>query len=264
MDEKRDEQLAYYYDLEYRCFRDDLDFYLEYVSLLDPDRRLPLLDLGCGTGRVALALAEAGFSVVGVDLSPAMLRICSENAQSRGLDKRLTPLLADMRDLRDAPPGPYNVAYCAINTFAYLTSTEDQLATLRAVGPLLVQHGLLILDLTPPLPHLLPPGAGEVIHCGSYRDDDATLHKLISGVADYSTQTHDVTVTYDHEKLDGTLTRLTQQLTFRWTGRYEMQLLLRLAGYRLEKVYGSYELDDYEDGSERMIFVARAGYNSEL
>lgn len=264
MNRPRDEQLAHYYDLEYGRFRDDLDFYIEYASLLDPGKQLPLLELGCGTGRVALALAEAGFSVVGVDLSPAMLRICREHARSRTLDKHLTTLLADMRDLRDAPPGPYNLAYCALNTFAYLPSTNDQLAALRAVAPLLVQHGLLILDLTPPTPHLLPPGAGEVIHQASYPDGDATLHKLISAVADYSTQTHTVTIIYDRENLDGTLTRLTQQLTFRWTGRYEMELLLRLAGYRLEKVYGSYDLGDYEDGSERMIFVARAGYKSEL
>jgi hypothetical protein len=46
-------------------------------------------------------------------------------------------------------------------------------------------------------------------------------------------------------------------MKLRWVGRYEIELILQATGYRVEQVYGSYELDPYGEGSERMIVVAR-------
>ena len=254
----KDLLLAHYYDIEYRDFTEDLDFYVQYALYMDPTRRLPLLELGCGTGRVALALAEAGFAMVGTDISEGMLAILRERANEKGVSERVHAAPTDMRDLSSVQGGPFNLALCALNTFAYLTTTEDQLRMLRAVHPLLVQHGLLILDLTSPMNHLLPPGDGEMVHQGSFdAKAEGTLHKFISGRAQTSTQSHSVTLFYDLEGLDGTLERTTQALTLRWAGRYEMELLLQAAGYKVENMYGDYELGDYVDGSERMIFIAR-------
>ncbi len=258
----RDRLLARYYDLEYRDFREDVHFYVQYASAMDPDRQLPVLELGCGTGRVLVPLAEQGFHVVGVDASPGMLHICEERVRAQGLEAGVTLVWADMRDLVGVPRGPFNLAYCALNTFAYLTTTDEQLAMLRAVHSRLLEHGLLILDLTPPVEHLLPPGDGEVVYQGYFCDDEdgAIIHKFVSGVADPATQTHAVTIFYDREAVhgEGALSRLTNRLTLRWTGRYEMELLLKMCDYRVEKVYGSYDLDTFGEGSERMIFVARA------
>ena len=187
-----------------------------------------------------------------------MLDVCRAKAVEVGVEDRVTAVQADMRDLSDIPPGPYNLAVCAINTFAHLLTAEDQLAMLWAVREKLVQHGLLILDLTPPLPHLMPPTDGDVVLQGTYPTSDGVLvHKTVAGWADPATQTHLVTLFYDSEARDGTLTRTSHTFTLRWTGRYEMELLLRLAGYTLEKLYGDYDLDEYGGESERMIIVAR-------
>jgi len=255
----RDELLARFYDLEYRDYSDDLDFYVQHALALDPDRLLPVLDLGCGTGRVCIALAEAGFGVVGVDSSEGMLAVCERRARSHGVAKMVALVCSDMRGLPAMSQAPFNLALCALNTFAYLETTQDQMAMLRAVHPLLVQHGILILDLTPPFPHLMPPSEGELLHQGSFVDEEtgAIVHKLVSGVAEHSTQRHRITLFYDREAEDGALSRLTQQMTLRWTGRYEMEMLLQQAGYRVEKVYGGYELEEFGEGSERMIFVVR-------
>jgi ubiquinone/menaquinone biosynthesis C-methylase UbiE len=259
MSDPRDRQLARFYDLEHRDYADDLDFYVQYASALDPEKKLPVLELGCGTGRVLLALAGAGFSVMGVDLSEGMLQVCAERAEELGLGDRVRLVRADMRYLAELPGAPFNVALCALNSFAYLTSTADQLAMLDAARRLLVQHGILVLDLTAPLPHLLPPADGEVVYQGSHPDHEngATLHKFVTATAEPSTQSHHVRIFYDLEGRDGTLKRITHPLTLRWTGRYEMELLLRLAGYGLENLYGGYDLEEYTDDSERMIFVAR-------
>lgn len=254
----RDELLARFYDLEYRGYGEDLDFYIQYAKHLDARKRLPVLDLGCGTGRIALALAEAGFKVVGVDGSEGMLAICRERAEERGLSGRLQLVHGDMRSLGGLKGGPFNMALCALNTFAYLASTQEQQSMLRPLHALLVQHGIVIIDLTPPLPHLLPPQDGELVYQGSFPDGKGTVvHKLVSGVAHPATQSHDVTIFYDVESPDGALSRTTQNLSLRWSGRYEMELLLHAAGYKVEKVYGDYGLGEYADTSERIIFVAR-------
>jgi SAM-dependent methyltransferase len=258
MASERERLLARYYDLEYEGYTEDVDFYVQFATLLDPDKRLPLLELGAGTGRIAVALAEAGFSVVCVDVSEAMLEACEEKARLRGVAEKITVVHADMRDLRGVPQRAFNVAYCALNTFAYLVSGEEQMAMLAGVQKALVQHGILLLDLTPPFPHLLPPSDGEVIHQGTYPVGDGTVvHKLVTGRAVLSRQLHHVTLMYDQESTNGMVTRASHQLDIRWNGRYEMDALFKLAGYEVESLYGSYDLDEFGDESERMIFVGR-------
>lgn len=251
-------QIAHYYDLEYRDYADDLDFYRQFAQWNDVGRERPVLELGCGTGRVTLALAEAGFDVTALDSSAGMLEVCRLYAEERGLGGKITFVQGDMQEPGDLPVAHFGLAICALNTFAYLPTTTDQLRMLRAVHSLLAPGGRLLLDLTPPVPGLLTPDNGEMLHQGSFSDDESggVLHKFVTGAVRHATQTHSVTIFYDYEQPDGTLTRLSQPLSFRWTGRYEMALLLAAACYTLDNVYGDYELGEYGEGSERMIFAA--------
>jgi hypothetical protein len=188
-----------------------------------------------------------------------MLDVCNQRASMTGLSGRITAVRGDMRHLAGLPAGQYGLAYCALNTFAYLTTTAEQIAMLTTLRSLMLANATLILDLTPPWPGLLPPDDGELVYQGTYPDSDGALvHKLVTGRAEPSLQLHNVTLFYDHESEDGTLTRTSQHLTFRWTGRYEMELLLKGTGWSIQSIYGSYDLDEFSDTSDRMIFVARA------
>src|SRR5438128_7960966 len=117
MDSERDRQLAHFYDLEYREYSEDLAFYVQYAAALDPEKRLLVLELGCGTGRIVAALAEAGFQVVGVDSSQGMLDVCAMRAEASWPAGRVNLARADMRDLEGVPGGPFNLALCALNSF---------------------------------------------------------------------------------------------------------------------------------------------------
>src|SRR5262245_19889961 len=94
-----DRQLARFYDLEYSDYAEDLDFYVQHARAIDPKRTFPVLELGCGTGRVAIALAEASLRVVGVDSSEGMLDLCATRAQERGSRDNLVLVRTDMREL---------------------------------------------------------------------------------------------------------------------------------------------------------------------
>lgn len=106
-----------------------------------------LLELGVGTGRVALALAARGHAVSGVDASGEMLRALAAKAGAEALE--LT--VGDMA--RELPPGPFAVIYVVANTFFNLTSERDQRACLALVASRLTPDGSFVLEgFVPPAP----------------------------------------------------------------------------------------------------------------
>lgn len=110
------------------------------ATIPDALAALPLLELGIGTGRLAIPLAEAGRTVVGVDTSAAMLERIPERTGSGHIDARL----GDMVD--DLPPGPFSVAFCGFNTLFNLLSAERQAACVRAVASRLAPGGAWVLE----------------------------------------------------------------------------------------------------------------------
>ncbi|MEO0494090.1 MAG: class I SAM-dependent methyltransferase [Actinomycetota bacterium] len=125
----------------------DVDATVSMVARLAGDG--PVLELGIGTGRLALPLAAAGVRVVGVDASPSMLDLLADKP---GADT-VTAVRADMARLADGPGaeeiaagGPYAVAFAAFNTFFNLATDEDQTRCLQAVHDLLAPGGVLVIE----------------------------------------------------------------------------------------------------------------------
>ena len=105
----------------------DVDATVAMIARLAGDG--PVLELGVGTGRLAIPLAAAGVRVIGIDASPSMLRLLDEKP---GADA-VTAVLADMAHLAEGPgaeeiaaAGPYTVAFAAFNTFFNLVTPDDQ------------------------------------------------------------------------------------------------------------------------------------------
>lgn len=125
----------------------------------------PVLELGIGTGRLALPLAARGIPVVGVDASQAMLDLL---AAKPGSDTIAT-VLADMAELPIGDKtetlnacGPYAVAFAAFNTFFNLTTDEAQNACLRALFDLVRPDGLVVIEGFVPPPGGLDDGGVSV------------------------------------------------------------------------------------------------------
>jgi SAM-dependent methyltransferase len=217
------------------------------------------LDLGCGTGRVARALAAAGHQVTGVDASPAMLARAQARAEASGVSLRL------VCSTLQALPGPavlgrFDLALSAVNSFAYLTTVDEQLAVLRQIHALLRRGGLLLLDLTPVPPDGPAPDNAEVLQQGSWPlPDGSTVAKFVTGTWDPATQVHSVEWIYDVTDADGVVRRTVLPQPFRYLYRYEAEHLLARAGLTLTQVYGDYDLSPYDADAERLLLVARRG-----
>jgi SAM-dependent methyltransferase len=248
------DKFARFYDLEYRNVKDDLEFYRQFAMRCES----PILELGCGSGRVLFHLARSGFHVTGIDLSGPMLDIARQQiAGDTRVARNVRLEGADMRSfgLRTR----FRMAFCAINSFMHLLTTEDQMACLSTVHHHLVAGGLLIIDLFNPDLALMLEGGGRLMLERLLVDPagPTIVTKMVSAWVDRANQVNHVTYLYDEMGEKGELRRTVASISQRYFYRYEMELLLQRAGFALEHVYGSYELDDYGPDSYKMIFVAR-------
>lgn len=248
------DNFAHYYDLEYRNVTDDLMFYSEFAARCES----PILELGCGTGRIVSHLGMAGYRVTGIDLSLPMLQIAHQRVdQEPRLARNVRLEEADMRtfSLRTR----FRMALCAINSFMHLTTPEDQAACLQAVHHHLVPGGLFIVDVFNPDLALLLEGSGRLMLERMLVDPagPTLITKMVSAWVDRARQVNHVTYLYDEMQADNTLKRTVAMISQRYLYRYEMEHLLMGNGFVIENVYGNYDLEDFGAESLKMIFVAR-------
>ena len=247
------DRFARFYDLDYEPFQEDVAFYLGLAGQTGG----PLLELGCGTGRLLLPLARAGYTITGVDLSSRMLEVAQAKLNAAHLQARVTLVEQDIRHLKLGQP--FQLAFIAINSFMHLTSLEDQLHALCACHRCLAPGALLVIDVDNPDPrHLLEAdGRLELVNQWFDPESGATVLKYMARTLDAAQQLQQVHFIYDEVMADGQMRRTVAPFQARYLHRYEGELLLDKAGFTPEQVYGSYDLDPYQSDSQRMIFVAR-------
>lgn len=239
------------YDLEHADLADDIGMYLNFAARCDG----PVLELGCGSGRVSVALAKAGFDVTGIDESAAMLALAREHAADAGVAARVRLQQCDVR--RFTVAARFALAIYPLNGFLHLTSGDDQRAALGNIREALLPGGLLIVDLPNPHTTLVPGLDGQMILRRRFRSPEGhTWLSMTSTQTDLADQVQHLLLAYERVDDEGIVHRVTAQMDLRFVYRYEMEYLLNQAGFRLDDVYGTHDLDPYEGDSPNMVFVA--------
>jgi SAM-dependent methyltransferase len=243
-----------FYDLFYGERDDDLQMYRDFALAADG----PILEVGCGTGRVLIPLALDGYHVTGLEVSEAMLAAARAKINIAQVGDRVTLIQGDMRDFEI--PARFGLAFIPINTFMHCYDTSQQLACLRCIHRHLRPGGQLIVDVYQPDPQTLLESDGRLVSEGTLHDPETgrTVHRFFTRRLDLAAQTQHLTFIIDEIGPTGEVRRALFPFRLRFVYRYEMELLLHATGYSLEAVYGSYELEPFDSSSEKMIFVARA------
>lgn len=244
---------ARYYDADYGSFTDDLLFYREMARLHGG----PVLEPMCGTGRVAVPLAETRIAVVGLDIAPAMIALANHRLATTSAGRYASFAVADVRAFERTER--FGFAFVAINSFMHLETTADQLAALRAIRQQLRPAGVLALDLFNPDPTQLAQVDGTTVLDKTFTlpDSGHLVQKYVVRAVDLAAQHQQVTFCYDELDGAGRVTRTVLPFGMRWLYRFEAEHLLARAGFAVESVYGSYELDEYSSDAPRLIVVAR-------
>lgn len=238
--------------------RQDLEFY----RALAAGASGPVLELGCGTGRVMLPMLRAGAEVCGIDSSRAMLAVCVEKIarEPEAIRRRAHLLLADMRDFTLGRH--FSLAVAPFRSFQHLLSVADQLACLACVREQLVSGGRLVLDLfNPSLNALVDPNRAEVfgVEAPFAMPDSRRVtrgHRIVS--RDFAEQTSEVELIYRIERQGGGEEKLVHAFPMRWLYRFEAEHLLARAGFVVDAVYEDHAGTPFSgrDGGE-LLLVAR-------
>jgi SAM-dependent methyltransferase len=212
---------------------EDISFYVDEAVAV----RGPVVELGVGTGRIAIPTAAAGVRVIGVDSSAGMLAVCADEARKAGVAELLDLRLGDLR----RPPVSERVALvtCPFRAYMHLGSDEERLEALGAARELLVPGGRLVFDVFAPSDEDIEETHGRWIEREPGIDERADW--------DLDAQTLTLSVRGDRGESSMTLWWLEPQ---RW------QTLLAEAGFAVDACYGWFDRRPFTDG-EDTVWIAR-------
>jgi SAM-dependent methyltransferase len=256
-DEYADVALLYDHVVPYAT-RGDVEFFVDEALAAQG----PVLEIGCGTGRVLIPTARAGVSITGLDASSAMLARCREKiaAEPSKVQQCIDLVEADMRafDLGKK----FALATFPFRPFQHLLTTEDQVACLTTVHRHLEHDGRLVLDLfNPSLDYLVNRPLGLEIPEGpaTTLPDGRSLERTFKIVnADRFEQINDIELIYNVTDSSGRTRRSVHAFRMRYLFRFEVEHLLARAGFAVEQLYAGFDRSAY--GSTypgELIFVAR-------
>lgn len=218
----------------------------------------PVLELGCGSGRILVPLARGGNDVVGVDTSSHMLALAREKLASAGpeLAARVRLVRGDLRYFELSER--FDLAIIAVKTFAYLLTRHEQQQALAAVAAHLRPGGLLAIDLLNPTPDWLsrPPGSVRQDVFGQL-SSGATVARTETMVStDLAAQVRVIRSAYEIVT-DGVVTKRIVEWPFRYTYRFEAEHLLERAGFDVETVHGGYHGEEFTSDSSVLLLLGR-------
>lgn len=236
------------YDAECDAFSDDFVLIDEWVG----SRGGPLLDLACGTGRMALRLAEQGYDVTGVDLIPEMVDHAKRKAAERGASVEW--VVSDARDFHLGRQFP--TIFMLMNAFQFLLTRADHEAMLACGWEHLTEDGQFLFETRNPCSRNLREVRFPQGHVNPL-PDGGQLVSIEEQVYDPITQIQHYTRQLMFEYADGRQEEKVLRTALRYVYPQEMEALLHYNGFEIVTCYGSWEKESLTAESQEMIVICR-------
>ena len=212
----------------------------------------PLLDLACGTGRMSLRMAELGYQVTGVDITPEMIAWARQKAAKQDLS--IDWVVADARTFHLGKQFPF--IYMLENVFQFFLTREDQEAMLARVREHLLPDGCFLFETRNPTPrHLLvgrrPEGEKFTLPDGGQLVITEEQHY------DPMTQIQHYTRHFMFLHPGGQQEEKTVRVALRYVYPQEMEALLHYNGFQIRSYYGDWQQSPLTATSPAMIYVCQ-------
>ena len=247
-------QWADYYDLTQRGVTGDVDFYMEQARKAGGK----VLELGCGTGRITIPLAQEGIETTGLDLSTEMLARAEEKAKEHGVATGLKLLQGDMRsfDLGET----FSLIMIPFRSFLHLLHISEQMKALTCIRKHLAPGGKFVMNVfVPKINHFYEENEKMSLR-GTFRLPSGEEVAMWDYTRyDHFQQLSEVTRTYERTNGQGLVTeRVTGRFNLRYIFPAELHHLLRLNGFKVTQRYGSFAKTVFDASSSELIIVAEA------
>ena len=244
-----------HYDSRLTNLTDDIPFWIQAAKEFGG----PILELGCGTGRLAIPLCRTGFAVTGTDVSDSMLREARQKSRQAHLE--IEWLKADMRDfdLRRE----FRLIILPANTICHLLRREDLEACLKRVQQHLETGGRFLVDVFNPSLTLLLRDPSQKRPHSEYpdpdqetaSDDEERVEVKESNVYDSARQINTIKLFY---RLPGRRDEITEELQMRIYFPQELDGLLKYNGWVVEAKWGDYDRTPFSSAAKRQLIVCRS------
>jgi methylase of polypeptide subunit release factors len=225
--------IAELYDPWSRSVVEDVPFYVTEAR----KARGPIVELGVGTGRIAIPIAHQVIHVIGIDSSREMLATCQRRAEDAGVADRIELRLGDLR--RPPIDDPVSLIICPFRSYLHLADDGERIEAIEAAHAALPSGSRFIFDV-------FAPAADDIAEThGRWIERERGIFER----ADWDTDSRTFTLSVRGQ--EGATT-----MSLSWTSHEEWQQLLEEAGFTVEASYGWFDRTPYR-GGEDMIFVAR-------
>jgi SAM-dependent methyltransferase len=241
------------YDSVYSYVRDDIPFYVDEAIAAGG----PVLELGCGTGRVTIPIATAGVDITGVDSSPAMLDIARRKADVSPQGKRPQLVEGDMRALDLGRQ--FQLVIIPFRGFLALMTVEDQMSALSSISSHLAPGGRLVFDVFVPDLDMLVQEGDTPYHLRDVVDAETGRRLVLWHQSAYDNHAQVIDARIIVEELDeaGTVAkRYYRDFQLRYAHRWELHHLLTASGYTVDDLYGDFERTPFDEDGADMVWVA--------
>lgn len=242
-----DERIAEAYDADVAgsaAAQEDVPFYVQLAAEAAAAGQA-VFELGCGTGRVAIPMAQAGARVVGLDNSPAMLAVARRKAQALGVTG-ISWVEADMASF--VLGERFGLIVIPLNSFLLLLSGAAQKACLDAVLRHLEPSGRLALAI-------FNPATIQIVRWS--REDREVWLRLQQPAGAERGLLQESRIQVRLSEDGAVIQRLAKNLRLRWVYRHEMEALLTGCGLEVEALYGGFDQRPFAEDSQVMVWVAR-------
>ena len=241
------------YDSVYSYVRQDIPFYVQEAL----NSGGPVLELGCGTGRVSSAIAKTGVDLVGIDSSSKMLEVAQHKMNALPKASGAISLVeADMRDFSLDQRFPLIII--PFRGFLSLLTVGDQTKTLLNIKRHLTPNGRLVFNVFVPDLDMLAQDSDVQYHLRDVTNPDTGTRFVLWHLSDYDHHNQVVSTRLIIEELDsvGAVSRRNyQEFQLRYVHRWEMHHLLQSCGYDIVNLYGDFDRLSFDELSTEMVWV---------
>jgi SAM-dependent methyltransferase len=244
-----------HYDHTYRWRRADQNFY---VQLARDRRASSVLELGVGTGRVAIAIARAGIEVVGIDRMPPMLDRLHDRLgrEARAVRERITLREGDLRSIRLRRRFPLIVA--AFNVFMHLYTRTDVERALATCLVHLAPRGRLAFDVLNPDLRALVRDPSRFYKGRPIKDPTTGRRLAYSEAFEYDAPAQTQMITSAFRDLEDPRDVFVRPLAHRQFFPAELEALLHYNGFSIEHRWGDFAESAFDGTSESQVIVCKA------
>jgi SAM-dependent methyltransferase len=251
---------AAFYDYYSLGVEGDVQFYVEEAQKAGS----PVLEIGCGTGRILLPIAESGVSIVGLDRAPAMLALLRQKLAKYKPDTQSRVKLSE-GDMRNFSLGRrFKLITIPYRAFLHLLTPKDQRQALTCIREHLTDDGHLIFNVFDPsleiiAAHSGPLGSALKKDC-EFIHPDTGQRVIVWDTRQYDPERQLLEQYFIFEELNDegrVVSKTYSPLTLRYVYRYEMRYLLELCGYKVEALYGGFHRGPFRYGYEQVWVVRK-------